>query len=127
MRMSLYSIIDDLRRRHQTPAAAKTLDLVVTELGRSRDNLKVALEEVRSRPVAPGGQPVLEELEQRARAEGVDDVDVAPDPETRLAPTEPLEEAEIGIGALLGFSAVAAAGLALVAVVFGLNSIFRWW
>lgn len=125
--MSLYTIIDELRRSHQTPAAAKTLDLVLTELGRSRDNLKAALVEVRSRPLAPGAEPVLEELEQRARAEGVDDVDAAPDPELRQGPVEPLEEADIGIGALLGFSAVAGAGLALVAVAFGLNSVFHWW
>ena len=69
----------------------------------------------------------MDELEQRARAEGVDDVDVAPDPEHRMPPVEPLEESEIGIGALLGFSALAGAGLALVAVAFGLNSIFHWW
>ena len=125
--MSLYTIIDELRRQHQTPGAAKTLDLVLAELGRSRDNLRLALDEVRSRPIPPGGLPVLDELEQRARAEGVDDVDVAPDPDHRIGPLEPLEESEIGIGALLGFSSLAGAGLALVAVAFGLNSIFHWW
>jgi len=41
--MSLYGIIADLRREHPTPSASKTLDMVVTELGENRDNLREAI------------------------------------------------------------------------------------
>lgn len=37
--VSLYGIIADLRREHPTPATMQTLDMVVAELGRTRDNL----------------------------------------------------------------------------------------
>jgi len=41
--VSLYGIIADLRREHQTPAAMQTLDMVTAELGGTRDNLKEAV------------------------------------------------------------------------------------
>ena len=61
--MTLYDIIADLRREHATPAATETLDMVVAELGRTRDNLKSAIQTVSSKPIAPGGKPILDELQ----------------------------------------------------------------
>ena len=46
--VTLYGIIADLRREHPTPAAAETLDMVVAELGKTRDNLKSAVAAVSS-------------------------------------------------------------------------------
>ena len=49
--MTLYDIIAELRREHPSPEASRTLDLVVTELGRTRDNLRHALMNLEDRPV----------------------------------------------------------------------------
>jgi hypothetical protein len=120
--VTLYDIIADLRREHPTPAATETLDLVVAELGRTRDNLKSAVEALSSKPLPPGGKPVLDELVERARAAGLDDLDYGPDPYDR-PPPEPLDEGTVGIGALLGFSAIAGLALAILAFALGLNAI----
>ncbi|HYM65706.1 MAG TPA: hypothetical protein VEW68_00285, partial [Patescibacteria group bacterium] len=64
--MSIYGIIADLRREHPTPAATQTLDLVVTGLGQTRDNLKGAVASIPSGAVPAGGKPVLDELVERA-------------------------------------------------------------
>jgi hypothetical protein len=122
--VSLYGIIADLRREHPTPAAMQTLDLVVAELGKTRDNLKDAVANLTDKPLPPGGKPVLDELVRRAREEGVYDLDYGPDPYDK-APVEPLDEGTAGIGALLALSSVAAVGLAIAAVVIGLNAIFH--
>jgi hypothetical protein len=122
--VSLYGIIADLRREHPTPAAMQTLDLVVAELGKTRDNLKDAVANLTDKPLPPGGKPVLDELVRRAREEGVHDLDYGPDPYDK-APVEPLDEGTAGIGALLALSSVAAVGLAIAAVVVGLNAIFH--
>jgi hypothetical protein len=122
--VSLYGIIADLRREHPTPAAMQTLDLVVAELGKTRDNLKDAVANLTDKPLPPGGKPVLDELVRRAREEGVHDLDYGPDPYDK-APVEPLDEGTAGIGALLALSSVAAVGLAIAAVVIGLNAIFH--
>jgi hypothetical protein len=122
--VSLYGIIADLRREHPTPAAMQTLDLVVAELGKTRDNLKDAVANLTDKPLPPGGKPVLDELVRRAREEGVYDLDYGPDPYDK-APVEPLDEGTAGIGALLALSSVAAVGLAIAAVVVGLNAIFH--
>ena len=122
--MTLYDIIADLRREHQTPAATETLDRVVAELGRSRDNLKEAIQAVSATPVPPGGKPVLDELSSRAKAAGIDDLDYGPDPFGKLPP-EPLDEATAGIGALLAISSLVGVALAVVAVVVGLIAIFN--
>ena len=121
--VSLYGIIADLRREHPTPAAMQTLDLVVAELGRTRDNLKEAVANVEGKPLPPGGKPVLDELVERARREGVYDLDYGPDPYDK-PPPEPLDEGTAGIGALLAISSVAGVALAIVAVIVGLNAIF---
>ncbi|TMF76339.1 MAG: hypothetical protein E6I12_00105 [Chloroflexi bacterium] len=121
--MSLYGIIADLRREHPTPAAMQTLDMVVAELGRTRDNLKEAVANVEGKPLPPGGKPVLDELVERARRDGVYDLDYGPDPYDK-PPPEPLDEGTAGIGALLAISSVAGVALAIVAVIVGLNAIF---
>jgi hypothetical protein len=120
--VSLYGIIADLRREHPTPAAMQTLDLVVAELGKTRDNLKEAVANLADS--APGGKPVIDELVQRARAEGVYDLDYGPDPYDR-PDAEPLDEATAGIGALLAISSLVGVALAVVAVIAGLNAIFH--
>ncbi len=120
--VSLYGIIADLRREHPTPAATQTLDLVVAELGRTRDNLKEAVANLEGKALPPGGKVVLDELVQRAREEGVYDLDYGPDPYDK-PPPEALDEATAGIGALLAISSLAAMALAVLAVVIGLRAI----
>jgi hypothetical protein len=120
--VSLYGIIADLRREHPTPAATETLDMVVAELGRTRDNLKEAVAALSDKPLPPGGKPVLDELVERARQEGVHDLDYGPDPYDK-PPVEPLDEGTLGIGALLAFTSVAGIALAVVAVWIGLKAI----
>ena len=122
--VTLYGIIADLRREHPTPAAMQTLDLVVAELGKTRDNLKEAVANLSDKPLSPGGKPVLDELVARARTAGVYDLDYGPDPYDK-PPVEPLDEGTVGIGALLALSSVAAVGLAVAAVVIGLVAIFH--
>src|SRR5437899_13084707 len=121
--VSLYGIIADLRREHQTPAARRTVDRVGAELGRTRDNLKEAVANREDKPLPPGGKPVLDELVQRARQEGVYDLDYGPDPYDK-PPLEPLDEGTAGIGALLAISSLAGIALAILAAVLGLNAIF---
>lgn len=121
--MSLYGIIADLRREHPTPAAMQTLDLVVAELGRTRDNLKEAVAALDGKTLPAGGKPVVDELFQRAREAGVDDLDYGPDPYDR-PPTEPLDEGTAGIGALLAVSSILGVALAIAAVIVGLHAIF---
>ena len=120
--MTLYDIIADLRREHPTPAARDTLDMVVAELGRTRDNLKSAVADLGSKPLPPGGKPILDELVAKARAAGLDDLDYGPDPYDR-PPTEPLDDATAGIGALLTISSIAGLALAVIAFIIGLNAI----
>jgi hypothetical protein len=120
--VSLYGIIADLRREHPTPAATETLDMVVAELGRTRDNLKDAVAALSDKPLPPGGKPVLDQLVERARQEGVHDLDYGPDPYDK-PPVEPLDEGTLGIGALLAFTSVAGIALAVVAVWIGLKAI----
>ncbi len=120
----MYGIIADLRREHPTPAAMQTFDLVLAELGKTRDNLKEAVANLSERPLPPGGKPVLDELVARAREAGVSDLDYGPDPYDK-PPVEGLDEGTAGIGALLALSSVAVVGLAIAAVVIGLNAIFH--
>lgn len=121
--MTLYGIIADLRRKHPTPAAMETLDLVVAELGKTRDNLKDAVANLQGKALPPGGKPVLDELVTQAREEGVSDLDYGPDPYDK-PPTEPLDEGTAGIGAILAISSIVGVALAIVAVIAGLNAIF---
>ena len=122
--MTIYGIIADLRREHATPAAMQTLDLVVAELGKTRDNLKEAVANLGDKPLPPGGKPVLDELVARAREAGVYDLDYGPDPYDK-PPVESLDEGTAGIGALLAISSLAAVALAVAAVVIGINAILH--
>jgi hypothetical protein len=121
--VSLYGIIADLRREHPTPASTQTLDLVVAELGHTRDNLKEAVANLSGKPLPPGGKPVLDELVERAKQEGVYDLDYGPDPYDTVP--EPLDEGTLGIGALLALSSLIGIALAAVAVVVGVNAILH--
>jgi hypothetical protein len=122
--VSLYGIIADLRRKYPTPPAMETLDSLVAELGRTRDNLKEAVANVSAKPLPPGGKPVLDELVERGREEGVYDLDFGPDPYDR-PPLEPLDEGTMGIGAILVVSSVVGLVLAGVVVYEGVNAILR--
>ncbi len=123
--MSLYGIIADLRREHQTPSASRTLDMVVSELGRTRDNLREAVAHLQEKPVPAGGKPVLEELLQKAEAEGVADLEAAPPPGDP-ATYEPIDEGQLGIAVLLGGSAALAVGLGILVFLIGLNQIVHF-
>lgn len=123
--MSLYGIVADLRRAHPTPAASKTLDLVVAELGHSNDNLRLALERLETKPVPTGGRAVLEELKQRAEADGVYDLE-RPPPPGDPADLEPIDESQVGIAVLLGGSGLLAAGLGIFVLLVGLNQILHF-
>jgi hypothetical protein len=123
---TLYDIISELRRENPTPSTSRTLDLVVAELGQTRDNLKRALDRLDERPVPAGGKTVLTELASRARAEGVDDYEVPLSPDELRASYEPVDGSQIGIALLLGVSTVLISGLAVAAFVAGLNGIFHW-
>ncbi len=122
--MTLYGIIADLRREHPTPSATQTLDLVVAQLGRTRDNLKEAVAALSDQPLPAGGKPVLDELVARAREAGVYDLDYGPDPYDK-PPVETLDEGTAGIGALLAITSVLGLALAIAAVWIGLNAIFH--
>jgi hypothetical protein len=122
--VTLYGIIADLRRKHPTPAATETLDLVVAELGKTRDNLKEAVANLEGKPLPPGGKPVLAELVQQAREDEIYDLDYGPDPYDK-PPVEPLDEATAGIGALLAISSLVGIALAVAAVVAGLRAIME--
>ena len=122
--MTLYGIIADLRREHPTPAGMQTLDMVVAELGRTRDNLKEAVTALSGKQLPPGGKPVLDELVARARGAAVYDIDYGPDPYDK-PPLEALDEGTAGIGLVMALSSVAAIALAVAAVVIGLNAIFH--
>jgi hypothetical protein len=122
--VSLYGIVADLRREQPTPAAMQTLDMVVAELGRTRDNLKDAVAALSDKPLPPGGKPVLDELVRRAREAGVYELDYGPDPYDK-PPVEPLDEGTAGIGALLVLTSLAGLALAVAAVVIALNAILH--
>ena len=122
--MSLYGIIADLRRKYPTPAASETLDMVVAELGRTRDNLSEAVAHLGAKPLPTGGKPVLDELAQRARKDGLYDLDYGPDPYDK-PPLEPLDEGTVGIGAVLVVSSLLGVALAAAAVYAGVYAILH--
>jgi hypothetical protein len=123
---TLYDLIAELRRENQTPSAAKTLDMVVVELGQTRDNLRLALIHLEARPVPTGGKSVLDTLAQRARAEGVDDYSVPLTTEERQASYEDVDGSQLGIALLLGGSAALVTLLAAAVTFAALNQIFHW-
>lgn len=124
---TLYDVIGDLRRENPTPNACRTLDLVVAELGNTRDNLRLALLHLESREVPTGGQPLLHTLAERARAAGVDDLDV-PLPRHQVRRRriyEAIDGSQIGIAALLGGSALLLVLLAAAVVVAGVQAALK--
>jgi hypothetical protein len=122
--VTLYGIIADLRREHPTPAAMQTLDMVVAELGRTRDNLKEAVEALGAKSIPPGGKEILDELIARARQADLYDLDYGKDPYDR-PPTESLDEGTFGIGILLGVTSLVGILLAALAVYAGINAIIN--
>jgi hypothetical protein len=112
----LYDIIGDLRRDYPTPSASRTLDMVVVELGHTRDNLGRALARLEGKAVPAGGRPVLEELQARARAERVDDLRVPPSPQEIRESAEPIGVAQVGIAVVMGGTALAGVVLAAWAI-----------
>jgi hypothetical protein len=122
--VTLYGIIADLRREHPTPAAMQTLDMVVSELGRTRDNLKEAVDALSTKSIPPGGKEILDELVGRARDADLYDLDYGLDPYDR-PPAEALDEGTMGIGLLLGVSSLIGILLAAVAVYIGINAIIN--
>jgi hypothetical protein len=123
---TLYDIISELRRENPTPSASRTLDLVVAELGQTRDNLRRALDRLDDRAVPVGGRNVIEELATRAHAEGVDDEEVRLSPDELRASYEPVDPSQVGIAVVLGGSGLLVVALAVAAFVAGLNGIFHW-
>jgi len=101
----------------------QTLDMVTAELGRTRDNLKQAVANLDGKAIPSGGKQIVDELAQRARAEGVDDLDFGPDPYDKPV-LEPLDEGTAGIGAVLAISSIVGLALAVLATIAGLNAIF---
>ena len=122
--VSLYGIIADLRREHPSPATTATLDMVVAELGRTRDNLKEAVANLDAKSPPSGGKALLDQLVQRAREGGVYDLDYGPDPYDK-PPLEPLDEGTAGIGALLAISSLVGVALAVAAFIAGFNAIMH--
>jgi hypothetical protein len=122
--VSLYGIIADLRREHPTPAATQTLDMVVAELGRTRDNLKDAVAALSAKPLPPGGKPVLDQLVEKAQEAGVYDLDYGKDPYDK-PPFEALDEGTAGIGALMALTSLAIVVLAAWAVWVGVSAILH--
>jgi len=126
--MTLYDIIADLRREHPNETASKSLDLVMVELGHSRDNLREALKKIDRQSVPPGGEAILKELEERAHRYHLDNLNY---PEVTLRgfqpPLEPVEDGTAGIAVLLGVSSLVLVLLAVAAVMAGLNRIYHWY
>jgi hypothetical protein len=98
--------------------------MVGAELGRTRDNLKEAVEALSAKSLPPGGKAVLDELVERARKADVHDLDYGRDPYDK-PPVEPLDEGSVGIGALLALTSLIGVGLAVAAVVIGVNAILH--
>ena len=126
--MTLYDVIAVVRREHQSDAAAKTLDLLMVELGKTRDNLRGAIANLDEKDLPPGGRPVLDEVARRAGEAGIDDLDYGPPVALPgfQKPLEPVDEGMGGIAALLAISSLLLLAAAVAAVVAGLNRIFNW-
>ncbi|MDQ6772907.1 MAG: hypothetical protein M3024_07960 [Candidatus Dormibacteraeota bacterium] len=114
---TLYGIISDLRREHQSPAAARTLDMVSSELGRTQDNLRQALVRLDTHAVPESGRPVLDELSQRAQAAGLDNLLVPVSAEERKAAEETIGPSQVGIAMVLALSTLVPIVLVAVAIV----------
>src|SRR5207302_11451426 len=118
--MTLYDIIAELRREHQTAAASKTLDLVMIELGKTRDNLRSALANLEGQTLPPGGREIHKELETRAERVGLDDHDY---PAVQMAGykphLEPVPEGTWGLELIRGGTPLVIGVWAVSAIVAG--------
>ncbi|HEX4215683.1 MAG TPA: hypothetical protein VIA06_20385 [Candidatus Dormibacteraeota bacterium] len=113
----LYEIIDQLRREHPTPSATRTLDMVVAELGQTRENLRLALTNLEGRAIPVGGRTVLEELDDRARAEGVDE-ETMPLSKTEIMDSmEGVTSDQIGIAVIMAGISVVGVALVVLAIL----------
>jgi hypothetical protein len=123
--MTLYEVIAQMRREHPTPSASRALDMVSAELGRTHENLRKAISNLEQRPLPANGQQVLDDLLARAEREDVADIDMGPAPGDR-PPSEPLDEGTLGVGLLMGGTALVAMLLLLAALGAGLNKIYHF-
>jgi hypothetical protein len=117
---SLYGIIADVRRERPSPATTKTLDLLIRELGHTRDNLRDAVSNLDGKELPPGGRETVDEVLFRAEQAGVDDLEYPPPPGGPVL-YEPLDEGTAGIGVLLAISSLVVFVLAVLAILAGLN------
>jgi hypothetical protein len=125
--MTLYDLIADMRREHPSEATSKTLDLVMIELGHTRDNLREAVRRVDAQSLPAGGAEVVRELEERARRNRLDNLQSQPVQMRGFRPPlEPVDDGMAGVAVLLGLTSVVLLGLAAIAVLAGLNRIFHW-
>lgn len=124
--MTLYDIIADLRREHANESCARTLDLVMVELGKTRDNLRRALANLEGSSLPSGGKEVLGQLEERARLNRIDNLDYGPPVALRgfRPPLEAVDEGQVGIAVLLGGSSLLFLALGIIATIAGLKAIF---
>ena len=101
--------------------------MVMVELGRTRDNLRQAVANLQGQPLAPGGQEILSELQERARANRLDNLDYGPPVRLRgfRPPLEPVDEGSLGIAVLLGGSALFLLVLGVAAVIAGVRAILH--
>ena len=67
---------------------------------------------------------MLDQLVERAKEAGIYDLDFGKDPYDK-PPLESLDEATAGIGALLAISSLIGIGLAVAAVMVGVNAIMQ--
>ncbi|HEV2954159.1 MAG TPA: hypothetical protein VG015_08720, partial [Candidatus Dormibacteraeota bacterium] len=121
--VTLYDVIADLRRERPTPAASRTLDMVVAELGNTRDNLRQAVRHLRLQALPPGGRETLDLLQDLAMVAGLDDLHLA-EPQSNPKTLEPADSGTIGILVLMGGASLVAAGLMVAVVVQGLQKAF---
>lgn len=122
---TLYDIISELRRQHPTPSASKTLDLVVLELGQTRDNLNQALERLEDRAIPSGGKELLSELASRAHREGLDDLRLPLSRDELRDSYESVDGSQVGIALLLGASGLVIAALGVAVFVAGVDKILH--
>ena len=119
----LYEIIADLRREYPTPSATRTLDLVTAALGRTRDNLREAVATLPDTSLPTGGREVLEDLQARAQADGVDNLHTPPSPEEVAAGRERVDASQVGIAVVMGGTALLGILLIAVAIIAYTNSV----
>lgn len=119
---TLYEIIAELRQEHRGPAGTRTLDMVMSALGESNDNLRGALSRIDHNSLPTGGGAILEELGQRADAAGVDDSSAPGSTDEERASREGVDGSMLGIAALLALSSLLPIALVAAAIVHSIQS-----